>query len=262
MRRTEDLFTLCLMLGAVGCALDDRTLEVRTRSTPDSGLFDSGSGGARDAESALPDAESAEATAPAGRDASTGHETGSGSGGSAPEADGAPPPEPCDRVDRQIMVVNPTLDTDVDGWSPDPGTTGDWSSEDARGSRSSGSMRIENGSSYPELGSTQCVAITPKLGYQICVDYYLANDAPAGAAVGVRVTLFDGEDCTAAQMTRNPPPVRADQRDRWSTARLAIDAPPARDSFHSMSIRLVSVKVGDAAVAAQFDNVRIGEVPD
>lgn len=96
-----------------------------------------------------------------------------------------------------VVITNPNFDTNVEDWtdSPPGGTTSvTWSSLDADGNSSSGSLRLET-SDYFDGPQSECVAITPLTDYEVFAKIRVPPQ-PNPPIANVTVVFYDEPDCT------------------------------------------------------------------
>jgi hypothetical protein len=186
-----------------------------------------------------------------------------------PEPDASEPsviPNECDRPEQQLQIANAAFDRNDLDWDPYNHANKDWSQDDSSGNPNSGSLVVRNDDTEPGMGLSnagvsQCLEIPRDVGYQLCVDYLLGNSSSETAGALVRVTLFDGENCSGSTSTSPSIPVQRD-KGGWTTFRAHVPAPPPNSSFKSMLLMLATVKsLEDQPLDIQFDNVRIGTTP-
>jgi hypothetical protein len=249
---------LILGFGLCQCSVDDRILkpgnnqpntDAASDASPENeaGPFDAGDGGG-----SMPDEPDA-----AGGSGGAGGQPSVGGGGSGVVNE-------CEVASRQIAIENPSFDSDATGWEADVHADEKWSSDDADGESSSGSLAVKNvfersGTGISSAGSSQCLQIAPRTGYQVCADYLLANDAPEGAAAAINLVLFNGTDCTGS-VSSGPEIIPITETGGWKTMRIRLQRPPANSTFQSMLVKLVSIKPHEQeSLEVLFDNIRIGE---
>jgi len=162
----------------------------------------------------------------------------------------------------ETLVTNPGFDADVKGWSPEASGAISWDSLDARGSNSSGSIRVENRgtASGPDTGliytgATQCVKVQPDHAYVIFAQMYSRGPGPTPIYGSVVGRVFASTDCSGTPLHIETSAIQG-TFDSWLTLQATV---PAVTSAGSM---LVELSVGKptsvtGSAALNFDNVLV-----
>lgn len=250
-----------VIIGA--CAVDNRVLSTQRPITPPTIILDDASLGDAQLSDGRADVE-ADAPAPMPEAGTGGTMNDEDAAQEDPDAsEPSPALDECDRPAQQLQIANAAFDSNDLDWDPDNHANKDWSNADSSGDPTSGSLIVTNGAVEPGMGLSsagvsQCLEIPRDVGYQVCVDYLLGNEASATAGAMVKVMLFDGDSCSGSISTSPSIPVQRD-KGGWATFKARVAAPPQTSSFKSMLVVLATVKsVEDQPLEVQFDNVRIG----
>jgi hypothetical protein len=134
-------------------------------------------------------------------------------------------------VNAQNLVANGSFDATVNGWTPlDSVNVGlSWSSDDAAGSASSGSLVADNSSSAPlDSGFAQCVSgLSGGTVYSFGVKMRIPSSNPAGSS-SLQVQWNDAVNCTGNFLRAEI--MESGIRDSWSSVSGSIAAPPGTQS--------------------------------
>lgn len=91
----------------------------------------------------------------------------------------------------QNLLANGTFDTSIAGWRNDFGPDIAWSSQDAHGSSSSGSMRIKS-FNWPTINASQTIAVTPGVTYTLSGSLYAQMQLAPDSYVFILGAWVDG----------------------------------------------------------------------
>ena len=277
IRRSPKFLVLCGGV-VVACALDDRLLNGPDSSCQDGGqCVDFGAsadaGSAAGGSAAGGSANNGGDTARGGANAMTGGTSalsGAGASGTAGDAgqEQVGPTMNCPDLDQntvldcaETLVTNPGFDVDIKGWSPEASGAISWESLDARGSNTSGSIRVENrgAASGPDTGliytgATQCVKVQPNHAYVIFAQMY-ARGPMVNAFGSVIGRVFASTDCSGTPLHAETSAIEGTVN-LWLTLQATV---PAVTSAGSM---LVELSVGKpttvtGSAVLNFDNVLV-----
>lgn len=118
------------------------------------------------------------------------------------------------QLSAQNAVQNGTFDTNTAGWTPDPGVTLSWSSRDAGGSPSSGSVLVTN-QGTANYGISQCAPATPGKKSLVLRVFTPSAQGTTGSPYAYLI-FFANPDCTGTRTGGYGNNVN-DQTDRWLT---------------------------------------------
>ena len=152
-------------------------------------------------------------------------------------------------------LANPGFDSDFSGWGQYFGRIGEWSSEDADGSGSSGSALLANeGTSdgIVPLVLHQCISAQAEQQYQFGGDLLVPNGQPSNTAAYIFAEPFSNSTCSGNSETFQS--AGSGPAGDWASTSNSITTGP-----NTMSIRLalgVFKPFGETADAeAYFDNI-------
>jgi hypothetical protein len=166
-----------------------------------------------------PDSEAGmSADADAGADAAT-------DGAADASVDGEAGIDPCGGPNPVNLVANPGLNTDTTSWdSPSPSIAEVWSSDDALGCTTSGSIGVLNTSDAGiNNGTVQCVPVTPGVTYNFGVAVKVPA-TPAGTPYFM-ISFRGGANCAVPVL--DSPQLTADTalKDQWQFLSGSVVAP-------------------------------------
>lgn len=239
--RTGAAFGLAALTIVVGCALDERELELEEAGSA-AGAFDGGgpSGGSSGGPAGGDDGVSG------GQRASTGLVDGCADLDTDDVAD-------CDAT----LVENPSFTTTVDGWRADTHATLSWDARNALDDAPSGSLELS--SDLARASAVQCVALAGESVVIVYANAFVeaAEEPDQGRAV-LAVTFFEQAACLGDAQAFFETPASAVVGE-WATLHAGgLSRPTTR----SLSVELVGVKGAAAASPAwYFDNVMLKAQP-
>jgi hypothetical protein len=223
-----------LLLGAIACALDDRTLRLSSGGVAGSGDADTGGG-----------------EGPGNGGQGSG---GSGQSGRGDLVDGCADLDTDGVADCTVTLVDtPSFESDVSGWVATGDAELSWDEKNALSDAPSGSAKLSSRTSIAH--ATQCVPVD---GRKLIVAY--ANvfvEAPEdseGARASLEVSYFANDECsdTAEGFFETP---ASNQVNAWTTIHAGS---VSLTTTRSVSVTLVGVKARAASSQnAYFDNVML-----
>lgn len=152
------------------------------------------------------------------------------------------------------LLLNGRFDTDVSGWE-NTGSVTSWSSEDADGSLSSGSARI-NLSAVHAIRSN-CVTAFPGEEFYYSTRYLVPSGQQATGNALIQIGLYDQDDCTGVRLVSNE---RMGSQTVWTTMGNRVVAPAGTASIKLFLFNFRSGGAGDFAV--HFDDVELVAVSE
>lgn len=161
---------------------------------------------------------------------------------------------------QENLLENPGFDTDFSGWGQYPGRIGDWSSEDADGSGSSGSALLGNeGTSdgVVPLVLHQCIAVEAGETYDFGGDVRVPAGQPAGTAAYIFAYPFTNSSCAGNLGIFENTTGAADGS--WSSASSSI-TPGAGVEAILFAIGVFKPNGETADAEAYFDNLYLNGV--
>lgn len=161
----------------------------------------------------------------------------------------------CSRVFAQNMLENGTFDTDLSGWTADPGDTPVWFAEDCCGNVNSGSARLSVSVTESEALNSNCVGVTAGDSYDVRA---MTNTLPLlGAFLSnafVNVIWVADASCVGAGIAEST--LNIDTTPGWRQVGETIIAP---DGAAGVIVQLAAHGQGlSTGVDAYFDDVRFG----
>ncbi len=254
---------VCSSVWLLGCALDNRPLEVGS-----AGSASGGAGGSSSQTAGASNAGRAGSPASAG-DAGESPVDNGGSSGSA-GAGGPPLVGGCADLDmnqvpdcQETIVQNPDLKADVTMWVADPDTQVDWDQDNAGGDVPSGSALVSspgvidaNAVGAALRAASQCVPVN---GVQLVTAYGNAFVDPGQDQQGhaeIDVFFFDQADCAGSSSNGFSTPQPLDTNvGAWITLKAGS---VSSASTKSALVKLAISKPFHAdAFQARFDNVLV-----
>lgn len=245
------LFGACFFgILALGCGVDDRTLQASSGGNGNRAGSDNGSSGRHYMPS----------------------EGGADSGGGKANAPVEIPV--CDYSgdvgsECESLAKNAGFKSDVSDWDPDGGVYGLWRQDDAGESKTSGSIDVLNTLSGTDEGvapgsARQCLPATPGYDYDLASDVFIEEGQGDGVAPGapyegsavLGAFFFDDEECRGTSVGfLNADPVAT--TGEWKHVSTSGTAP---ELTQSISVRLNALKpIRETTFKATFDNVFVRE---
>lgn len=225
-----------------GCPVDQRTLTSHPIE-----WIDVGAGGQPDEDtSGSPDQDRAGRAGAGGADSSGAGGRGGGAGGR---------PGPGCGTDCATLVDNGTFDRNIADWAFDASLEEEWSTLDARGQPSSGSLVLrstgpQDQDGYLVLGTGQCVEAQSGVDYHYAAQVWFDADQGDGSC-GIELLFFDELGCRGTSLDT-----------RTEIARTPADwlpvatNPPTPAGTRSLLLRLILVRpYRSAGFSASFDDV-------
>lgn len=149
------------------------------------------------------------------------------------------------------LLTNGDFATSTAGWSHDPDVV--FSTDDASGSPSSGSMEIRNSDDSPigDESATQCVALGAG-SYNFSSRYKLLGTSPPGTA-NFELRLYSLPNCPDGAVVNNLVLATGSLREIWATASAQNVVVPA--GVQSARVKLETLKTGSGTLIGRFDDV-------
>jgi hypothetical protein len=161
----------------------------------------------------------------------------------------------------QNLLVNPNFDSDVSGWSfTTPGTFTWDSTLDADSNPSSGSGRLENGSTvaFGTSFAAQCVAVTGGSNYDLMVQIRIPSGQTDSGYAMINVNFYNAASCGGSNVGgASSPQVLSTTTDTWVLSQVLNQAAPGTAVSAQVSLWTNKTEATGSLVV-NFDNAAFG----
>lgn len=158
---------------------------------------------------------------------------------------------------KENLLPNSQFKSQLAPWKLDGWAEHAWSSMDAKGSGSSGSIRITNVYDSPTNGSVAgsmiCIPGSANTTYTASADYFIPAGQPIGGSTAYEIVAYSGAGCTEEFLINIPLADIGDVVGSWSRGSVTFTTPA---NTKALWIRLEAVKkAGNLPFTVHFDNV-------
>jgi len=158
---------------------------------------------------------------------------------------------------KENLLPNGQFKTNLLPWKADGAGQQEWSPMDARGSSSSGSIKVTNFYQSPDNGSVAgsivCIPASAQTTYHAYADYLIPTGQPIAGAAAYEIVAYSQADCSTGFIVNMPLPDLGNVVGTWSRGAITFTTPA---NTRGLWVRLDAVKqAGNQSIVVHFDNV-------
>ncbi len=153
------------------------------------------------------------------------------------------------------LLLNPDFDSDLSGW--DNTGLASWSAEDAEGSGTSGSARLNISAASSYAIRSNCVTALPGEQFYYSSSYLIPPGQQAEGNAMIQIDWFDQDNCTGVSLGADN---KTGTQTDWTTIGARVVAPGETASVKVFLFDQKSGGTGDFAV--HFDKLELVVVPE